>query len=302
MARRIVPLMVVLLLVGYFGYRYRAQKKAFEEDRSFYGTVEAVEVSLSAQVTGRIVDLPVLEGERVEAGRLLVRIEDSVYRAQVDQARASRETALRQLGVVEANLAGLATSLARVRKLLSTGSATQMQLDDLETQKSVLEAQKPVIRSQAEQAEAALRLAQEQLGHTTVTAPLAGTILRIPVELGETVFPGSALLTLADLSNMEVKIYVPGPTLGRIRLGQKVELKTDSYADRIFPGAVATIADEAEFTPKNVQTREERVRLVYAVKVRVPNPDGTLKTGMPVDAWFVDAGAPPTEGTEGDPL
>jgi len=93
-------------------------------------------------------------------------------------------------------------------------------------------------------------------------------------------------VTLADLSFMEVRIYVPGPMLGRIQLGQTVDLETDSYPDRAFTGTVATIAEEAEFTPKNVQTRDERVRLVYAVKVRVPNPDGTLKTGMPVDAWF----------------
>jgi HlyD family secretion protein len=76
--------------------------------------------------------------------------------------------------------------------------------------------------------------------------------------------------------------------LGKIRIGQQVDVITDSYPDQRFRGSVATIADEAEFTPKNVQTRDERVRLVYQVKVRVPNPDGILKTGMPVDAWFVE--------------
>jgi len=287
MARRIVPLIVALFLAGYFGHRFWTQKKALEEDQSFYGTVEAVEVSLTAQVAGRIVDLPVQEGEKVEAGQLLLKIDDSLYLAQVEQARATMQTASRQLAVIDASLDGLETQLVRTRKLLSTGSATQMQLDDLETQKSVLEAQKPVIYSQVEQARAAVKLAEEQLGYTRVAAPLNATILRIPVELGETVFPGSALLTLADLSSMEVKIYVPGPVLGKIQLGQPVDLKTDSFADRLFTGTIATIADEAEFTPKNVQTRDERVRLVYAVKVRVPNPDGTLKTGMPVDAWFV---------------
>lgn len=286
MARRIVPLILVLFLAGYFGHRFWVQKKALEEDQSFYGTAEAVEVSLSAQVAGRIVDLPAREGEKVEAGHLLAKIDDALYLAQVEQARATLQTASRQLGVIDASLAGVETNLARVRKLLASGSATQMQLDELETQKSVLEAQKPVIRSQMEQAMAARKLAEEQLGFTRVSAPLAGTILRVPVERGETVFPGSALVTLADLSSMEVRIYIPGPMLGRIQLGQPVDLETDSYPDRVFTGTIATIADEAEFTPKNVQTRDERVRLVYAVKVRVPNPDGTLKTGMPVDAWF----------------
>jgi len=287
MARRIVPLILALSLAGYFGHRFWTHKQAIEGDQSFFGTAEAVEVSLSAQVAGRVVDLSVQEGERVEAGRLLVRIEDSLYLAQVEQARATMQAASRQIAVIDANLAGIETNLARLRKLLASGSATQMQLDDLETQKSVLEAQKPVIYSQVEQARAALKLAEEQLGYTRITAPLSGTILRVPVELGETVFPGSTLLTLADLTTLEVKIYLPGPMLGRIQLGQKVDLRTDSFADRILTGTVATIADEAEFTPKNVQTRDERVRLVYAVKVRVPNPDGTLKAGMPVDAWFV---------------
>jgi len=287
MARRIVPLILALSLAGYFGHRFWTHKQAIEGDQSFFGTAEAVEVSLSAQVAGRVVDLSVQEGERVEAGRLLVRIEDSLYLAQVEQARATMQAASRQIAVIDANLAGIETNLARLRKLLASGSATQMQLDDLETQKSVLDAQKPVIYSQVEQARAALKLAEEQLGYTRITAPLSGTILRVPVELGETVFPGSALVTLADLTTLEVKIYLPGPMLGRIQLGQKVDLRTDSFADRILTGTVATIADEAEFTPKNVQTRDERVRLVYAVKVRVPNPDGTLKSGMPVDAWFV---------------
>jgi HlyD family secretion protein len=163
-----------------------------------------------------------------------------------------------------------------------------MQLDDVETQEEVLKAQQKVVHAQVVQAEAALQLAETQLAYTRVIAPVSGTVIRRDVELGETVLPGSALMTLADLSTMEVKVYIPGPMLGKIRIGQRVDLVTDSYPDRRLRGSVATIADEAEFTPKNVQTRDERVRLVYRVKVRVPNPDGILKTGMPVDAWFVE--------------
>ena len=288
MPKRIIPLILVLAVVGYFGHRAWVKRQAAREERFFYGTVEAVEVTLSAQVSGKLVELPAEEGKRIEAGGLVAAIEDTAYRAQADQAEAALRTAEAQLKVLEANLAGLETNLNRVRKLLASGSATQMQLDDLETQKSVLEAQKAVVASQRQQAEAALRLAKEQLGHTRVFSPVAGTVLRVPVELGETVFPGTALVTLADLGTMEVKVYVPAPMLDRIRLGQRVDLRTDGSPERVFSGEVATIADEAEFTPKNVQTRQERVRLVYAVKVRVPNPDGILKIGMPVDAWFIE--------------
>ncbi len=287
MARRIIPLIVSLSLVGFFGHRYWKEQKALEQDESFYGTVEAVEVLVSAQVMGRITSLAAEEGERVEEGRLVVTIDDLLYGAQVEQAREAVASATSQSAVVKAQLDGVDITLARIRKLLSTGSATEMQLDDAETQESVLKAQQQVVQAQVVQAEAALHLAKTQLAYTQVRAPVSGTVIRRDVELGETVLPGSALMTLADLSTMEVKVYIPGPMLGKIRLGQRVDVVTDSYPDRRFSGSVATIADEAEFTPKNVQTRDERVRLVYQVKVRVPNPDGVLKTGMPVDAWFV---------------
>jgi HlyD family secretion protein len=288
MAKRIVPLMLILGLVGYFGHRFWTERKALEQDESFYGTVEAVEVLVSAQVMGRITGLFAEEGERLQEGQLVATIDDLLYGAQVEQARVTVESARSQSAVVKANLAGVHIALARTRKLLATGSATQMQMDDVETQEEVLKAQQKVVRAQVVQAEAALELAETQLAYTRVSAPVSGTVIRRVVELGETVLPGSALMTLADLSNMEVKVYVPGPMLGKIRLGQRVDLVTDSYPDRRLNGSVATIADEAEFTPKNVQTRDERVRLVYQVKVRVPNPDGILKTGMPVDAWFVE--------------
>jgi HlyD family secretion protein len=280
--------MLILGLVGFFGHRFWTERKAIEQDESFYGTVEAVEVLVSAQVMGRITGLFADEGERLREGQPVVTIDDLLYRAQVEQARVTVESARSQSAVVKANLDGIHIALARIQKLLSTGSATQMQLDDVETQEEVLKAQQKVVHAQVVQAEAVLQLAETQLAYTRVIAPVSGTVIRRDVELGETVLPGSALMTLADLSTMEVKVYIPGPMLGRIRIGQRVELVTDSYPDRRLRGSVATIADEAEFTPKNVQTRDERVRLVYRVKVRVPNPDGILKTGMPVDAWFVE--------------
>ena len=288
MAKRIVPLVLILTLVGFFGHRFWSQRKALEQDASFYGTVEAVEVLVSAQVTGRITGLFVDEGQRVEQGLPVVTIDDLLYQAQVEQARAAVAFARSQFAVLKAELKGVRIALARIRKLRSTGSATEMQLDEVETKESVLKAQEKVVGAQVVSAETALHLAETQLSYTRIEAPVSGTVIRRDVELGETVLPGSALMTLADLSTMEVKVYIPGPMLGRIRIGQGVDLVTDSYPDRSFRGSVATIADEAEFTPKNVQTRDERVRLVYQAKVRVSNPEGILKTGMPVDAWFVE--------------
>ncbi len=287
MARRIVPLLLVLSLFGYFGYRVWQQRQEARLDDTFYGTIEATETVISAQLAGQLVELTVDEGDAVEAGQLLARIDDKVYRAQLAQAQAASRAAASQQAVLNAGLKGVDSNLDRTKKLLATGSATEMQFDTLDAQRDSLRAQKGVVARQVGQAEAAIQLAETQLSYATIAAPLAGTVVRRHVELGESVFPGSALMTIADLSVMEVKIYVPGPMLGKIRLGQRVLLYTDSFPNRPFTGAVATIAEQAEFTPKNVQTREERVRLVYAVKVRVENPDGVLKIGMPVDARFV---------------
>lgn len=288
MAKRIIPVVLILGLMGYFGHRAWEERKARSEDHSFYGTVEAVEVVVSAQVMGRILELPFQEGQDVQVDDLLVRLDDDLYQAQVNQARTAVASARSQSAVVDANLEGVRISLARTRKLLKTGSATEMQRDDLETRKNALIAQKRVIESQIAQAEAALKLAETQLGYTRIQAPLTGTLIRRDVEPGETAFPGSALMTVADLSLMKVKVYVPEPMLGKIRIGQRVDVVTDTYPERPFPGKVATIADEAEFTPKNVQTRDERVRLVYAVEVHVPNPEDVFKSGMPVNATFVE--------------
>jgi len=287
MAKRIIPILLILGLAGYFGYRGWQQKQAEEADDTFFGTVEADEVLVSAQLAGQIVELNVVEGRRVAKDELLVRLDDSIYQAQLNQARAAVGAVQSQHEVIDAGNAGLDTNLQRTRRLLQTGSATEMQLDALETQQSVLQAQRQVVRGQTGQAWAAVRLAQAQLRFTRIVAPLDGTVLRLHVQAGETVFPGSALLTIVDLTTVEVKIYVPGPMLGRIRIGQRVELFTDSFPDRPFVGTVSEIADQAEFTPKNVQTRDERVRLVYAVTVRAPNSDGVLKIGMPVDARFL---------------
>jgi multidrug efflux pump subunit AcrA (membrane-fusion protein) len=141
--------------------------------------------------------------------------------------------------------------------------------------------------AQAHLTVAQAELARTQLSFTRVMAPVTGTVLRVDVRKGETAFPGSALLTLADLSVMDVKVFIPEPMLGKIKFGQQVKIVSDSFPQQPLQGVVAYISPEAEFTPKNIQTREERTRLVYQVKVRVPNPDGILKIGMPLDAIFV---------------
>jgi HlyD family secretion protein len=273
MAKKIFPLILVLAIVGYFGFRAWQKSQADKRENRFYSTAEVDEVVISAQVAGKIVELNAEEGKTVSAGDPLARIDDTPYRAQLNQAEAA-------LAAVGANLEGLEDNFSRTDKLRKSGSATEMQYDTIKAQTQALRAQKRAAAAQVE-------LARAQLAFTRVMSPVTGTVLRVDVRKGETAFPGSALLTLADLSVMDVKVFIPEPMLGKIKFGQQVKIVSDSFPQQPLQGVVAYISPEAEFTPKNIQTREERTRLVYQVKVRVPNPDGILKIGMPLDAIFV---------------
>jgi len=135
--------------------------------------------------------------------------------------------------------------------------------------------------------QAALAVAQAQLGYTVLESPQAGVVLRKHVEPGEIIAAGTPVVTIADLKNIWVKIYIPEPQLGRIKLGQSAEVTTDSYRGKVYRGKVIFINSEAEFTPKNIQTPEERVKLVFAVKIGLENPNQELKPGMPADVKVV---------------
>jgi len=135
-------------------------------------------------------------------------------------------------------------------------------------------------------AQAQLRLAQMQLERLTIRAPVSGTVMECMTNVGETAVPGATLLTMANLSEVHLVVFVPENRLGDVYLGQKVEVTVDSFPERTFEGQVMHIADQAQYTPRNVATKEERVNTVYAVKIRLPNPEGLLKPGMAADAVF----------------
>jgi HlyD family secretion protein len=141
-------------------------------------------------------------------------------------------------------------------------------------------------RAQAASARAALHLADIQVAHTELRAPFAGVVVSRNIEPGEVVAPGREVISIADLSVVDLKVFVGQTEIGKVRPGQAVEVKIDTFPDKTYPGEVAYISPQAEFTPKIIQTQKERVKLVYLVKVSVPNPNTELKSGMPADAWF----------------
>jgi HlyD family secretion protein len=178
--------------------------------------------------------------------------------AQIDAARA-------QLATAEA---GLAAAQAKLDAALAGPTAEQL----------------AAAEAQVRQVEAAAGVLEAQVGKLTSAAPRSGVVTKRLVRAGETVAPGAPLLTLADLDTLTLTVYVSERDLGRVRTGQEVDLAVDAYPRETFRGAISSIGTRAEFTPRNVQTKQERVNLVFAIKVRVANPDGRLKPGMPVDA------------------
>jgi len=141
-------------------------------------------------------------------------------------------------------------------------------------------------RAQVAAAQAALTVAEIQLAHTELKAPFAGMILSRNVEPGEVVAPNQEVLTIADLSRVDLKVFVGETEIGKITPGHPVDVKIDTFPDKTYIGRVAYVSPQAEFTPKIIQTHKERVKLVFLVKVSVPNPNFELKSGMPADAWF----------------
>jgi multidrug resistance efflux pump len=155
-------------------------------------------------------------------------------------------------------------------------------LDELEA--GPTEQDVALAEAQVRQAEAAVGLVDAQVDQLTLAAPMDGVVGTRSAQVGETATAGKPLLTIANLDEVTLVLYIPENRIGQVQIGQEVEIEVDSFPDRVFIGRVVSIAGEAEFTPRNVQTKEERVNLVFAVDVSIPNDSHALKAGMPADA------------------
>jgi HlyD family secretion protein len=287
MKKRIIPVIILVAALAAAGY-YATMKNKNGQENLYSGTVEATEVKISAEIGGRVLEVNADEGDRVKSGAVLVRIDHESLDAQLAQAEAARMTARGQSRALGANMDEARINLGRSEGLLDAGSISTQKFDSVKYQKEALNGQKLSVQGQIKQAEATADYFRTQIRKTTIAAPISGTVLKRAVEPGEMTMPGASLLTLADLENCRVRIYIPETKLGLVKIGQKVKVYSDSFPGKTYEGTVVTVSDQAEFTPKNVQTKEERVRLVYGVKVDVKNPAGELKIGMPVDAELAE--------------
>ena len=229
------------------------------------GTIEATEVNIASQVTGQVRELRVDEGSRVNPGDTVALIDRVVPTASVSQAQAN-------LGLAQAEA-------HRVDVLFASGNATRQEKDNADTRLA--------------QAQAALVLVQKALDNTYVVSPLGGTVTSKAVEVGDLATPGAVIVSVSKLDTVKLTIYVSETELPNVKLGSVADVRIDAAPKRVFPGRVTFISPTAEFTPKNIQTREDRVKLVFGVRIEIPNPDGMLKPGLPADATIKVA---PAEG------
>ena len=268
-----------------------------------YGNFEAVQVTVSAESAGKIHFLNVEEGSLPDSGVIVALIDTTdLYlkklqlQSQKKAVSVKRSNIESQIAVQQQQKANLTVEKNRITKLIADKAATPKQLDDINGSIDLVDKQMESINTQnagiAEEMEVIDRqIAQvnESIHKCYIRNPVKGTVLSKFAEAGEIAAPGRALYKIADLSVMELKVYVSGTQLPGIKQGQQVEvlIDADRKTNRKLSGVVSWISPKAEFTPKIIQTKEERVNLVYALKIRVPN-DGSLKIAMPAEVNFTE--------------
>ncbi|HZU86343.1 MAG TPA: efflux RND transporter periplasmic adaptor subunit [Anaerolineaceae bacterium] len=332
-SNRIIPVLILLLVGGmiwFLSTRVTADNGAFIAD----GAIEAVEIRISPELGGRVLEVLVNEGDPLKAGDVLVKLDPTLLQAQLAQAQNAAQAAesARQAAQAALDLLLAGPSAEQVAVAQSAvdstqvavdaaqeaydalpeaavdtaeGKALKLKLDSATAARNTAQAQLDLLKAgarpeqiaaaraqvqaaaaQAEAAQSAVAVIQVQIAKLTLYAPADGVVLQRTIQPGELATPGATLLVTADLSQLTVTVYVPEDRYGQIQIGQAYQVSVDSYPNTIFEGYVVHIADQAEFTPRNIQTDENRKATVYAVKLAVANPDNMLKPGMPAQVDF----------------
>lgn len=271
------------------------------EKADAYGNFEATETIVSAETAGRILQFTPAEGSLLTKGSQIALIDTTILCLQRNEIEAGMKSVATRLASVNAQdavlnqqIENIRINLNRVEKMMKDDAATQKQYDDLNGQVAVL--QKQIAANNTQRSSIAAELSVyvskkatvlEQLKRCSVLSPSDGTILEKYSEEGEMTAPGKPLVKIADLKTMRLKAYVSGAEIGKIKISQSCTVRIDNGTKGFtsYPGVISYISDKAEFTPKIIQTKDERVALVYAVKIDVQN-DGSVKSGMPGEALF----------------
>ncbi len=251
-ARPIIAAVVILVALGIW-----LIPKMFSKAGGIMasGTVEVREVDIASRISSRVITLNVDEGASVTKGQVLATLDDSIVAAQKDAAAAMYSNAQ--------------DIYNRSKNLFGSSSISQQQFD--------------LARANFISAASQLKQAEVMMQEATVTAPWDGVILKKYVEIGELASPNAPLFTLGDIGTAKVTIYVPLKEMELVKYGDSAKVSIDALDKKIFNGKITFISSDAEFTPKNVQTKDERIKEVFRLEVTVPNPDHILKPGIPAD-------------------
>jgi HlyD family secretion protein len=336
--KRVIPVLIVLaaaIAAGVYFYPRLMKKPAPANELTLSGNIEAHESLVSFKVQGRIVDLPVEEGQQVKQGDLLARLDDADYKQKVrideagvrvresdlaltlagtreQEVKASRQSvldaqadldekkidnkrALQLFAKDEVSAQDRDLAATALKRAEATFKAAQQRYN--EAVEGSRKEDIAIARANLSQANANLGLSQVNLYYGTLRAPSAGVITVRQVEIGEVVSPGTPVVTLADLDHIWLRAYISETDLGSIHWGEEATITTDTYPGKQYHGRISFISSSAEFTPKSVQTYTERVTLVYRIKIDIDNPNRELKPGMPADAHLVLAASRPDTQT-----
>jgi len=265
-----------------------------------YGNFEATEITVSAENNGKLIQFSVEEGQTLKSKAVVGFIDTIPLNLKKEQLIASKNIifskskgVLSQISVLKAQLKTARISKNRIENLIKENAGTQKQLDDIDGQIDVIkqqirsvEIQNASVINELYSLDIQIDQVEDQLQKSIITNPINGTVLTKYAEPNEISSFGKPLYKIADLSILKLRVYISETQLSSIKIGQKVTVKIDSEKEMTnYSGTISWVASEAEFTPKIIQTKEERVNLVYAVKIDVKN-DGSLKIGMPAEMWI----------------
>lgn len=271
--KSVIIFIIIAALIALGAFLYMHIKESQNNHRiKVSGSIEGDDVRISFRVAGQIEALMVDEGDIVKKG-------DVVAKLKTDELSKTRDNAAGALKATEADYAFAKIDYERAENLLAAGAITMQKRDATKTKMDSL-------RANIDKLQASLDLAQTQLDFTTLASPLDGYVVVKSALSGEVVQIGAPVFTVIDLDNIWVTAYINETDLGKVKLGQKATVETDSYRGKKYNGKISFISSQTEFTPKYIQTTEERVKYVYRIKVKVDNSSLDLKPGMPADAYI----------------
>jgi len=279
----IITSIVVVILIYYFTSR---------KENGIYGSgfIEIQDVLVSSKIVGQIKEIKIDEGTQVKEGDTLIIIDHRELLAQQKETFAGLSVAEQTLKEIQTRKKELEKNVQRLRNLYVTGDIPDKELENMETQLEVIETQEVKAIAGLKAARARLELVQTQIANAYIISPLSGIVLEKNFERGEIVFGGANLFKIGDLNTAWLKIYISERKMGRVSIGAKAFVYVDAYPKEVFEGKVTWISSEAEFTPKNIQTKEERAQFVFAIKITIPNEQQKLFPGMPADAKIIENG------------